>query len=59
MQSLRHSWATILIGHGVPLEDVALCLGNSSQDTCYEHYLARTDPMVKRIAMAYEGGGLN
>lgn len=53
MQSLRHSWATISIGHGVPLEDVALCLGHSSQDTCYEHYLVRTGEICRRASRGY------
>lgn len=55
MQSLRHSWATISVGAGVPLEDVSLCLGHSSQDTCYQHYLVRTDEICRRASRGYAG----
>lgn len=53
MQCLRHSWATISIGHGTPLADVALCLGHSTQQTCFEHYLVRTSDICRRAAKSY------
>lgn len=53
MQSLRHTWATISIGHGVPLEDVALCLGHSTPETCYQHYLVRTQEICKRVSRGF------
>lgn len=53
MMSLRHSWATISVACGTPLADVALCLGHSSQDTCYEHYLVRTGEICRRASRAY------
>lgn len=59
MRNLRHTWATQALERGVPLTDVMIYLRHTNLDMSYEHYLARTDPMVKRIAMAYEGDWLN
>ena len=53
MQSLRHTWATVSIAHGTPLADVALCLGHSSQETCYAHYLVRTGDICRRASKGW------
>lgn len=59
MMNLRHSWATQAIERGVPLADVMIYLRHTNLDMSYDHYVARTDPMVKRIAMAYEEDGFD
>ena len=59
MRNLRHSWATQAIERGVPLPDVMIYLRHTNLDMSYDHYIARTDPMVKRIAMAYEEDGFD
>ena len=53
MMSLRHSWATIAVSHGVALEDVALCLGHTGTQTCYRHYLVRTTEIAKRASRGF------
>ena len=53
MMSLRHSWATISVSRGTPIADVALCLGHSSADTCYEHYLVRTADICRRASRGW------
>lgn len=54
MTSLRHTWATLQVARGTPLADVALCLGHSTPETCYRHYLVRTSEVCRRAARAFE-----
>ena len=59
MTNLRHSWATQAIERGVPLTDVMIYLRHTNLDMSYDHYVARTDPMARRIALAYEENGFD
>lgn len=59
MTNLRHSWATQAIERGVPLTDVMIYLRHTNLDMSYDHYVARTDPMARRIALAYEEDGFD
>ena len=53
------SWATQAIERRVPLTDVMIYLRHTNLDMSYDHYVARTDPMVRRIALAYEEDGFD
>jgi integrase len=41
-ERLRHSWATIAVGSGVPIETVAMEMGHTSVEMCYSRYVARS-----------------
>ena len=43
----------------MPLTDVMIYLRLTNLDMSYDHYVARTDPMARRIALAYEEDGFD
>ena len=46
-QWLRHTWGTLALQSGVPLETVSLMLGHSSVSTAYEHYLCSNSALMR------------
>lgn len=46
-QHLRHTYGTLAVQSGVPLETVALALGHSSVSTAYEHYLVNNSSLLR------------
>lgn len=50
---LRHSWATVAIGAGAAIEDVAVALGHTSVEMCRRHYLLSTRAVVSRAQEAF------
>ena len=46
-QWLRHTWGTLALQSGVPLETVSLILGHSSVSTAYEHYLMGNSAIMR------------
>ena len=52
-ERLRHTWATLAIGAGVPMETVAMELGHTSVETCYAHYVARSVDVFRRAQRAF------
>jgi len=47
MMQLRHSFATISVRAGVPIEVVAMMLGHSDLTMCYQRYVARSLDVFK------------
>ncbi len=39
MENTRHTWATVAVAAGVPIETVAMMLGHASMETAYQHYI--------------------
>lgn len=52
-QWLRHSWGTLALQSGVPLETVSLALGHSSLSTAYEHYLVGNRELMRDAQRAF------
>lgn len=52
-ERLRHTFATIAVSSGVPIETVAMELGHTSIETCYAHYVARSVDVFRRAAKSY------
>lgn len=54
MMQLRHSFATIAVRAGLPIEVVAMMLGHSDLTMCYQRYVARSTDVfrvnIKRFA---------
>lgn len=48
MKNLRHTWATIAVQSGVPIEHVSAMLGHTNIQTCYRYYMALTDASKRR-----------
>ena len=46
-QWLRHTWGTLALQAGTPLETVSLMLGHSSVSTAYEHYLIGNSALLR------------
>lgn len=46
-QWLRHTWGTLALQAGVPIETVALMLGHEGIGTAYEHYLVGNAAILK------------
>ena len=42
MMQLRHSFATIAVRAGMPIEVVAMMLGHTDISMCYERYVSRS-----------------
>lgn len=47
MQNLRHTWGTLSVEGGTPIETVAMFLGHSSIEIAYEHYMRQTKTIMK------------
>lgn len=52
-QWLRHTWGTLALQSGVPLETVSLALGHSSLSTAYEHYLVGNRKLMRDAQRAF------
>lgn len=48
MRNLRHTWATLAIHAGVPIEHAAAMLGHTDVNTCYRYYMAISDAAKRR-----------
>lgn len=46
-QWLRHTWGTLALQAGTPLETVSLMLGHSTVSTAYEHYLVGNSALLR------------
>lgn len=46
-QWLRHTWGTLALQAGTPLETVSLMLGHSTVSTAYEHYLCGNSALLR------------
>lgn len=47
MMQLRHTWATLSIRAGVPIEVVAMALGHTDVTMCYERYVSRSVDVLR------------
>lgn len=54
MQNLRHTWGTLAAEAGLPIETIAMWLGHSSIQMPYEHYIRRSESILKRARDAVE-----
>lgn len=52
-ERLRHTFATIAVSSGVPIETVAMELGHTSIETCYAHYVARSVDVFRRAQKSF------
>lgn len=48
MKNLRHTWATLALQSGVPIEHVSAMLGHTNIQTCYKYYMALTASSKRR-----------
>ena len=53
MMRLRHTFATLSLAAGVPIEVVAMELGHSTVDMCYSRYLATSTAVFRRAQRAF------
>lgn len=54
-QWLRHTWGTLALQAGTPLETVSLMLGHSSLSTAYEHYLVGNSAIMRTAQKGFAG----
>ena len=54
-QHLRHTFGTLSLQAGTPLETVALMLGHAGLSTAYEHYLVGNSALMREAQRAYAG----
>lgn len=47
MLCLRHTWATLAVKAGVPIEVVAMALGHTDISMCYERYVQRSTDVFR------------
>ena len=47
MMGLRHTFATLSVAAGCPVEVVAMMLGHTSVETCYTRYLATSTDVFR------------
>ena len=52
-QWLRHTWGTLALQAGTPLETVSLMLGHSSVSMAYEHYLCGNSALLRDAQRGY------
>lgn len=53
MMRLRHTFATLSLAAGVPIEVVAMEMGHSTVDMCYSRYLATSTAVFRRAQRAF------
>lgn len=53
LQNLRHTWATLALEAGVPIEVASMCLGHSEVGTAYAHYMRRTGRVCREAQRAW------
>lgn len=53
MMRLRHTFATLSLAAGVPIEVVAMELGHSTVDMCYSRYLATSTAVFRKAQRAF------
>lgn len=54
MMQLRHSWATVAVAAGMPIDRVAQQLGHSGLELAYSTYVARTIDLLRAGAKMWE-----
>lgn len=54
MTNLRHTWASLAIEAGVPIETVAMMLGHTEIGTAYAHYIVPRKKVCKEAQKAFE-----
>lgn len=54
-QWLRHTWGTLALQAGTPLETVSLMLGHSSVSMAYEHYLCGNSALLRDAQRGFAG----
>lgn len=54
-QWLRHTWGTLALQAGTPLETVSLMLGHSSVSMAYEHYLCGNSALLRDAQKGFAG----
>lgn len=54
MMQLRHSWATVAVAAGVPIDRVAQQLGHAGLELAYSTYVARTIDLLRAGARMWE-----
>lgn len=54
-QWLRHTWGTLALQAGTPLETVSLMLGHSSVSMAYEHYLCGNAALLRDAQKGFAG----
>lgn len=47
MQGLRHTWGTLAVEAGIPIETIAMQLGHADVDVAYSHYMRRTKTIMQ------------
>jgi integrase len=58
MMQLRHSFATIAVKAGVPIEVVAMMLGHSDLRMCYERYVCSSESLFRSAIKRWAGAVL-
>lgn len=61
MENTRHTWATMAVAAGVPIETVAMMLGHAPMETAYQHYIrpsrsVMVDAHARVVVIPYTGG---
>lgn len=54
-QWLRHTYGTLALQAGTPLETVSLMLGHSTTSTAYEHYLVGNPSLLRDASKSFSG----
>ena len=59
MMQLRHTFATVAVKAGVPIEVVAMMLGHSDLRMCYERYVASSEALFRSAIKRWAGAVLD
>lgn len=54
-ENLRHTWATLAVKAGVPIETVSMALGHSSLEMAYSRYVARSTDVFRAAQRRFSG----
>ena len=54
-ENLRHTWATLAVKAGVPIETVSMALGHSSLEMAYSRYVARSTDVFRAAQKRFAG----
>ena len=54
-ENLRHTWATLAVKAGVPIETVSMALGHSSLEMAYSRYVARSTDVFRAAQKRFSG----